>query len=218
LGQAEDVALRDYEAWHDAYERPGSRLHLRLLVVQDLIARALDELPAGPLRAISVCAGQGRDIVTVVRRHRRGPDVSGRLVEILPANVVDARRRIAAAGVDGLEVVEADAGVSDAYAGAVPAHLVLACGVFGNIPRDDIAATIAFLPRLCAPGARVIWTRRPAGDGTIVPAIESWLSGAGFTGQSLVVPDDGSYAVGAARLDADPQPFAPGQHLFRFTR
>ena len=212
------MALRDYEAWHDAYERPGSPLHLRLLVVQDLIARALDELPAGPLRVVSICAGQGRDIVTVARNHRRGRDVSGRLVEILPANVAEARRRIAAAGLDGLEVVQVDAGRSDAYAGAVPANVVLACGVFGNVSRDDIEATIAFLPRLCAPGAWVVWTRRPGADDTIVPAIEGWLSRAGFAGQALVVPDDGSFAVGAARLDGEPRPFAPRQHLFTFAR
>ena len=50
----------------------------------------------------------------------------------------------------------ADAGTSDAYAGAVPADLVLACGVLGNVTPDDVAATIAFLPRLCAPGAESI--------------------------------------------------------------
>ena len=66
------MALRDYAAWHDEYDRAGSPLHLRLLVVQDLIAAALDELPPGPIRVISMCAGQGRDLIGVARRHRRG--------------------------------------------------------------------------------------------------------------------------------------------------
>src|SRR2546429_290685 len=46
------MEMRDYVAWHDDYDRPGSRLHLRLLVVQDLIAAALDERPPGAIRVI----------------------------------------------------------------------------------------------------------------------------------------------------------------------
>ncbi len=74
--------MRDYLAWHDDYDRPGARLHLRLLVVQDLIAAALDERQPGAIRVISMCAGQGRDLLTVARRHRRGEDVVGRPVEM----------------------------------------------------------------------------------------------------------------------------------------
>lgn len=211
------MALRDYEAWHGAYDRPGSPLHLRLLVVCDLVAAALDTAPPGPVRVLSMCAGQGRDLVTAAARHRRGPDVTGRLVELLPANVAGARARIAAAGLTGLEAVEADAGVSDAYAGAVPAHLVLACGIFGNIPDADIESTIAFLPRLCAPGAEVVWTRNPQ-DPTILDRIDDWFRAAGFAPGARVVPGDRSFGVGTARLTADPLPYEPGRLLFRFTR
>jgi hypothetical protein len=65
------MTLRDYVAWHDEYDRAGSPLHLRLLVVQDLIAAALDELPSGRIRVISMCAGQGRDLIGVARRPHR---------------------------------------------------------------------------------------------------------------------------------------------------
>ena len=41
------------------------------------------------------------------------------------------------------EVVIGDAGISDAYEGACPAHLVLSCGVFGNVSPQDIRSTIA---------------------------------------------------------------------------
>jgi hypothetical protein len=211
------MALRDYDAWHDAYDRPGSSLHLRLLVVQDLVAEALDAAPPGPVRVVSMCAGQGRDLVTAAARHRRGPDVTGRLVELLPENVADARRRIAAAGLDGLEVLEADAGVSDAYAGAAPADLVLACGIFGNVPDGDIEATVAFLPRLCAPSARVIWTRGPQ-DPMILDRIDGWFAAAGFAPGPQVVDKARSFGVGSARLVADPLPFEPGRLLFRFVR
>ena len=211
------MALRDYASWHDHYDRPGSSLHLRLLVVRDLVDQALDRAPPGPIRMVSMCAGQGHDILGAAARHRRGPDVTGRLVELLPGTVAAARERAAAAGLDGIEVVEADAGVSDAYAGAVPADLVLACGVFGNVPDADIEATVRFLPRLCAPGATVVWTRDPR-DPTIVGRIEGWLGEAGFAVEPFVMPADRGFGVGAARLTGDPLPFEPGRLLFRFVR
>ena len=146
------MPLRDYHDWHDDYARPGSSLYRRLQVVLDLLGDALDALPAGPVRVVSLCAGQGADVLTVAEQHPRGRDLVGRLVELDPRNVAAARDRISAAGLDGIEVVEADASVSDAYAGAVPADLVVACGIFGNISLDDIERTIRFLPSLSAPG------------------------------------------------------------------
>src|SRR6476646_3057148 len=84
---APSTELRDYREWHDRYDSPGSSMHLRLLVVQDLIADVLDECAPGPIRVLSICAGQGRDVVTVARRHRRGMDVNARLIERDPRNV-----------------------------------------------------------------------------------------------------------------------------------
>ncbi len=213
------MAVRDYVAWHHEYEQPGSRLHLRLLVVQDLLALALDELPPGPVRVISMCAGQGHDLLTVARRHRRGPDLRGRLVEVDPGNASAAHRTIEQAGLDGLEVVEGDAGRSDSYEGATPADLVLACGVFGNISDEDIETTVRFLPELCSPGAWVVWTRQPEPVG-IIERIETWFVDAGFRLQALVVPDSlvRPFGVGAARLVSDPRPLTPGARLFDFVR
>lgn len=42
------------------------------------------------------------------------------------------------------------------YADAVPADLVLLCGIFGNIPDADVQATVRAAPQLCAPGAEVV--------------------------------------------------------------
>lgn len=46
-------------------------------------------------------------------------------------------------------VVCGDASVTSAYVGAVPADLVLLCGIFGNISDADIRATVAMA---AAPG------------------------------------------------------------------
>jgi len=211
------MALRDYLAWHEEYARPGSPLHLRLLVVRDLIARALDELPAGSVRLVSMCAGQGRDILTVAARHRRGADVTGRLVELDPRNVEAARADAATAGLSAIEVAQGDAGISDAYAGATPADLMLVCGVFGNISLPDMEQTVRFLPSLCAPGAWVVWTRHPR-EPAVIPSIERWFAESGFHEQAIVVSEAAQFGVGAHRFAGDPRPFAPGVRLFDFVR
>lgn len=208
--------LRDYVGWHAAYDEPGSRLHLRLLVVQDLISQALDELPQGAVRMISMCAGQGRDILSVAQRHRRGPDINGRLVELEPANAACARGVIDGANLHGIEVAVGDAGVTDSYEGATPAELILACGVFGNIPDDDIEKTIGLLPTMAAPGAWAIWTRYPEGEA--FRSIPGWFESAGFTIKSIVTCEREAFSVGAAQFQGSPAPLVPGTRLFSFTR
>ena len=56
-------------------------------------------------------------------------------------------------------MVSGDAALTDHYAGMVPAYLVLACGVFGNITDDDVRRTIGYCTQLCAHGGTVVWTR-----------------------------------------------------------
>jgi Putative methyltransferase len=211
------MAVRDYAEWHGGYDRPGSHLHLRLLVVQDLIACALEELRPGPIRVISMCAGQGRDLLTVARRHRRGDDFTGRMVELDPRNVAVARAAIKEAGLEAIEVVEGNAGSSDVYAGAVPADLVLACGIFGNVHDEDIKTTIDFLPALCASGAWVIWTRHPREDG-ILRTIQNWFTEAGFEPTALVVSDGDTFGVGAARFAGTTASLRSNVRLFEFIR
>ena len=119
-----------------------STLSVRLRTVQSMVRDVLDEVPAShpqPIRIVSLCAGQGRDVIDVVATHPRGPEASALLVELDPALVAFARDRAAAAGVaDRVRVVEGDASLSRWYADDVPADLVLVCGVFGNISRADI--------------------------------------------------------------------------------
>ena len=209
--------MRDYVAWHDEYGEPGSRLHQRLQVVIELIGQALDGSPSGPIRFVSLCAGQGHDVLSVAATHPRGRDLTGRLVELDPVNATAAAARIEELGLTGIEVRTADAGTTDAYEGAVPADLVVACGIFGNVSLDDIERTIRALPSLCAPGAWVVWTRHPREPG-VLPAIAEWFEASGFERQALVVDDDAWFGVGLHRLAAEPAPYTPGQQLFTFVR
>ena len=140
---------------------------------------ALDAAPPGPLHAVSLCAGQGRDLIGVLARHPRGADVTARLVELDPRNAAAARDAAAAAGLPGVEAVTADAALTDQYAGMVPAYLVLVCGMFGNMTADDIRRTIGFCTQLCAHGGTVIWTRNRQ-EPDQVPRICDWFAEDGF--------------------------------------
>jgi hypothetical protein len=209
------VTTRDWQAWHAPYDEPGSPLARRLAIVQRRICEALEAAPAGPLRVVSMCAGQGRDLIGVLRDHPRRTDVVARLVELDERNAETARAAAREAGLDGVEVVSGDAGISDAYAGAVPAHLVLVCGVFGNISDADIAHVIGRLPEFCAREASVLWTRHRL-EPDLTPSIRSWFEQAGFEEIGFEEPEGTMMSVGANRLRGDPRPLERGVRLFRF--
>lgn len=200
--------------WHEEYEDPSSRLSQRLEVVRQLIADALDAMPAGPIAVLSLCAGEGRDLLGVLESHPRAGDVHGRLVELDPENAAVARRRAGTLGV-AVEVVTADASLTDCAAGAVPADLVVACGIFGNISDADVENTIRSLPMLCRSGATVVWTRHTAAP-DLTPRICDWFASAGFDEVSFVRAADLKFGVGSNRLRIEPPAFMPGARLFRF--
>jgi ubiquinone/menaquinone biosynthesis C-methylase UbiE len=204
--------------WHTAYEDPSSMLSGRLRTVQSMVRAALDDIPvrAEPIRMVSMCAGQGRDVIDVVATHPKGASVSALLVEMDPALAAFARARVAELGVaDRVRIVEGDASQASLYTDAVPADVVLVCGVFGNISGEDITRTIAALPGFCAPGGHVVWTRhRLPPDHT--PAIRADFAAAGFTELAFETPDGVIQGVGHQRLDGPTAPFDPGPRLFQF--
>jgi hypothetical protein len=206
-------AMSEWVQWHSGYEK-GQPLALRLVVVQDLIRSALERCPPGPIRVISMCAGDGRDLLGVLPGHPRQRDVLARLVEL--DRQLAARGGARAAGVSpSIEVVNADASTTSAYAGAVPAHIVLVCGIFGNITDDDIRRTVEQLPSLCAPDATVIWTRGTFAP-DLTPAIRTWFEASGFSELTFVAIPDTTVGVGANLLTSPPRAFDPNVRLFTF--
>ena len=97
------MAQPDWVEWHRDYDDPGSLLSRRLELVQGHLRAELDHAPAGDLRLISLCAGQGRDVIGVLAGHPRRDDVRARLVELDERNVAAARQAAQAAGLDGVE-------------------------------------------------------------------------------------------------------------------
>ena len=205
----------DWYAWHAPYDEPGSPLERRLRLVQGHITSWLGEHRGQEVRVVSACAGQGRDLLEVLARMSGAESVRARLVELDRRNVAIAERAAREAGLDGVDVVRGDAGRIDAYVGAVPADLVLLCGVFGNVSDEDIRRTIDLLPQLCAADATVIWTRsRRAPD--LTPDIRAWLAGARFVERSFDAPSDALISVGVHQFVGDPQAPVLGQQMFRF--
>jgi len=212
-----DAGRSDWVAWHREYDEPDSRLSRRLAVVREQLRRALDAHP-GLVRIVSMCAGEGRDVIGVLRGHPRRDDVTARLVELDERNVAAAREAARAAALDAVEVVHGDAALTDSYSGAVPAEIVLACGVFGNITREDIVRTIERLPSLSAPGATVIWTRGARPERDVAQEIRRWFDERGFEEMAFVAPEGETFRVGVHRLTAEPRAFERGVRLFTFVR
>jgi hypothetical protein len=209
------VTSRDWHEWHRPYDDPGSPLARRLLIVQRHVREALDRQAPGPLRVISMCGGQGRDLFGALADHPRRGDVIGCLVESDERNVAAARLAAFAAGMEAVDVRTGDAGLTDAYRDAVPADLVLACGIFGNVAGEDVARTVAALPQLCATGGTVVWTRhRRPPDLTV--DIRRWFAEHGFEELDFQRPPDAVFGVGAHRLVAAWMPLRTGVRLFRF--
>lgn len=210
--------MRDYRRWHDQYDDPSSDLTRRLRVVQRRFSEALDTAASGAVRVISMCAGQGRDVLGVLEEHPRRQEVRALLVELDPENAEIARVAAKAAGLAGVEVVEGDAATSDAYAEFGRGDVVLACGIFGNVSDADVETTARHVSMLCAPGATVIWTRhhRPP-DLTV--ELRQWFGESGFEEVAFDALDNSTRSsVGTFRLRAEPQPFQAGFRFFTFLR
>jgi hypothetical protein len=212
------VPHRDWNAWHEQYDDPSAGLAQRLEIVQRRLAEVLRAAPDGPVRLLSMCAGGGRDVIGVLRAHPRRTDVSALLVELDPAIAGRARRAAADAGLQGVEVIEADAALSDVYAKHVPAQVVLACGIFGNVPDADVERTARSISMLCAEGASVIWTRHRR-EPDLTPRIRSWFTASGFEELSFhALANETLSGVGTFRLRSAPLPYEPGFRFFRFVR
>jgi len=209
------VTTADWAAWHAAYDDPATPLSSRLAVVQARLGDVLDALGAtgSPVRLVAMCAGEGRDVLPVLAARPHQP-VDAVLVEL----DADLAARARAGAAPSTEVRMADAGDPASYAGALPAQVVLACGVFGNITDGDVAATIRFLAAATTPGGFVVWTRhRQAPD--LTPAIRAWWAEAGFAEAVFDAPPDTWWSVGVHRRgDETVEPWPTDRRIFTFVR
>jgi len=86
-----DSPVKDWVAWHAAYDDPSSPLSARLRCVRSHLSEAIDRVPSGQVSLVSLCAGQGHDVIGVLPHHPRRGDVRAVLVEADPRNAGLAR-------------------------------------------------------------------------------------------------------------------------------
>jgi hypothetical protein len=215
-GCAKMNGMQDWAAWHTAYDDPSSALSARLRQVRLRLAEAIDRAPPGPVRLVSLCAGQGRDVIGVLPGHPRRDDVRAVLVESDPRNARVARRAAAQAGLPQVEVRAADASMAASFADALPADVLLLCGIFGNVSDEDVQRTVQASAAMCKPGATVIWTRnrRPP---DLTPQVRAWFAASGFDEIAFDALGTGTLTgIGVSRLGRRGTAGLPDRPLFTF--
>jgi len=208
------VSSTDWRDWHAHYDDPESSLSRRLQAVREQVG---DLLAAGGVRRVlSLCAGDGRDLVPVLARCAADERPETVLVELDPSLAEAAERRAAESGV-AVRVVVGDAGAPQTWRDVPPVDLLILCGIFGNISDDDIRSTIRVAPTLLSPDGAVVWTRGAHGDRDLRPLIRRWFAEAGFE-ELAFVHEEAGYGVGVNRVTAAAQPLAVPERLFSFVR
>ena len=127
---------RDWVAWHQGYDDPASSLSWRLERVRAHLSEAIASARPGPIQIVSLCAGQGRDVLDVLPGHPRREDVRALLVEADTTNAGVAAEHAAAAGLTRVYVRQADASLVSSFADVLPADVLLLCGIFGNVSDE----------------------------------------------------------------------------------
>ena len=211
-------AERDWHAWHEEYDDSLSALARRLVVVRSLLAGLLEDATE-PVRLLSLCAGDGRDTIPVLAESERHVDAC--LVELDHELALDARVAAAGAGVD-LEVRTADAGVVATFEDRLPVDILMLCGIFGNISREDVVRTVTAARLMVADGGAVIWTRGHRSPdeadeygGDPADWIRRRFEAVGFEELAFVHPDDATFRVGVELQKHLVEQELPGQ-LFSF--
>lgn len=207
----------DWREWHLGYADPGSTLSARLGVVRRRIGEALDELGPRCTRVLSLCAGDGRDLLPeLAARPELDPEVL--LVELDPTLAHGGEQRAIDLGVGRVRVAVADAGASASWADVVPVDLLLLCGIFGNVAEADIRTTLESATSMVAAGGFLVWTRGRFTDVDLRPAVRRWSVEAGFA-EVAYDGDPAPYGVGLYRAPSGGAPPAElPDRLFTFVR
>lgn len=207
------LAQQGWYQWHAPYDDLLSEQTDRLEVVQRLLVDYFDGAPEGPLRAVSICSGQSRDLLPILIHHPRGGQVRATMLELDPLNASFLHGALGSTALTGVEVVVADAGSTAAYDGIVPVDLVLLCGVFANVAPADAARTVDLLPGLCAPGATVVWTSYGGGLADADAVLERLERG---SFERVALHRDAFSVVAAHRFTGTTAPLPPGDRVFTF--
>lgn len=210
----------DWKNWHERYEI-SLPLQERLTAVQAQIIIAISKVGAKPVQVVSICAGDGRDLIGSL-------NVLGNKTTVC-ATLIESNAELVAKGqtaIDHFCLAHqvafrcADATQPATYLGIPPAHVVILSGVFGNLKENDVLRLIVSLQNLCCRGASVIWTRNlnEFDDGeTATQTIRKSFVEADFKEEILIRTPQGVFAVGTHSFHGEQRPLPKGKALFEFT-
>jgi amino acid adenylation domain-containing protein len=208
----------NWDEWHKHY---GSlpNLQERLRIVREQIVVALNECPPGPIQIVSICSGDGRDLLGALQNHPRRDDVAALLLDNNADSIARGKEAAEKIGLAGqFRFLEADATLAKNYLGAVPANLVLLSGFLGHLRHEDVPALISSLPMFCKTGGQAIWNRHLLlhGGRQQVPFIREFFQKTNFEEVHFEKTDANGFAVGRARFTGRPAPLDSSRVLFEF--
>jgi hypothetical protein len=212
------IGSRSWTGWPDeAYAQ--NRYQLRLESVQQHLIVCLDEAPRGPIRLISICSGDGRDVIGVLKTHQRRKDMSARLIELDRQSVVAGMREASLVGLqDTVRFFNRDATDYATYQGMAPADIVLACGVWGHVPTRERVGLTSALAGLCSPRGTVTWTRGISNGTARLREIESLFASSTWERVRITITPDNKWAVATYRRDGQSTVLPRTGRIFNFER
>jgi ubiquinone/menaquinone biosynthesis C-methylase UbiE len=175
VGPADRVAGTGGGSWRDeileAKRPPGDvpAVYSRLAPVYEIWARltesrarrrVLELADPGPAEdVLEVATGTGAQLVELASRNRGGRTVGA---EIAAGMLAKTRRRLAGRGLEGVEVVEADA--RELPFAEQSFDLIVNSYMLDLLPRDEIPRVLAELRRLLRPGGRLAMSNMTLGE------------------------------------------------------
>jgi hypothetical protein len=212
------MGLGVWNSWPDqAYQ--SDRYQRRLSAVQEHLAECLDNAPRGSVRVVSICAGDGRDVIGVLGSHRRRQDVAAWLVETSRQSVASGVRQAARAGLENtVHFLNVDATVFETYNNIAPSDILLLCGVWGHVPSGERGQLVRAMTALSKPGGTLIWTRGVSRGLGRLHEVQSLFTVSGWAAARVTLTSDKKWAVVTHRHDGRPQELPASGRLFHFQR
>lgn len=212
------LSSRAWKGWPDeAYQQDSYQL--RLAAVQEHVAQSIELAPHGPVRVISVCAGDGRDIIGSLESHRRRRDVVAWLVELDSQSVAAGIRNARSAGLaNAVNFINGDATLYLTYKDIAPSDVVIVCGVWGHVPPQERSLLVRGIASLCKSGGRVIWTRGVSRSMARFREIQSHFVGPLWETVKVSFTLDHKWAIATNRYCGSPSDLPQSGRMFHFRR
>ncbi|RBP48046.1 amino acid adenylation domain-containing protein [Roseimicrobium gellanilyticum] len=208
----------DWTNWHQLYDA-GMGISARLRLVEEQLRAAVEACQPGPVRILSICAGDGRDIFGAFAGHPRSQDVHAVLIDTDAAGLQRAETWAVEAGMGGrIQTLCADATSGANYRGVTHADIVLVSGVLAHVSEASIPGLIQSLPMLLQTGGWLIWNRHLVLNrgSEHVSLLRDLLRSTGFKEEVYELTSPKGFAVSSARYHGAMLPLDEQRVLFDF--